>query len=227
MQEKITYRSEKVFCGKPRCHKCQQGIGHGPYWYAYRTVNGKRKKSYVGLHLPEGVHVAPKAPSHTHIGRVNQSSFVGGDAERSMLSAIWLKAERGESALLILAGDAGIGKTRLAEETAREAKKRGWAVAWTRAYAQESSIPYRMWVEILRKAVVQEPQALQKVTQGSLIYQPLYTFLPELQDLLPQDARLASVPPEQDQLRLWDAVRALLATISENTPLFIGLADRQ
>src|SRR5258708_29369610 len=148
--EQITYRSEKVFCGKPRCHKCQQGIGHGPYWYAYRTVNGKRKKSYVGLHLPEGVHVAPKAPSHTHIGRVNQSSFVGRDAERSLLSAILLKAERGESALLILTGDAAMGQTPLAEESAREAKKRGCAAAWTRASAQERRIPLPRWVTLCR-----------------------------------------------------------------------------
>jgi len=226
MQEKITYRSERVFCGKKSCQRCREGRGHGPYWYAYQTVNGKRKKSYVGLHLPEGVHVAPKSPS-PHIGRVNQNSFVGRDAERSLLSAILLKAERGESALLILTGDAGIGKTRLAEEAGREAKKRGWAVAWTRAYAQESGIPYRMWVESLRKVMTQGLWQRQEIARRPLIYQSLGTLLPELQDLLPQDALIQASPPEQEQLRLWDAVRALLATISESTPLFIVLDDLQ
>ena len=84
-----------------------------------------------------------------------------------------------------------------------------------------------MWVESLRKVMTQGLLQRQEIARRPLIYQPLYALLPELQDLLPQDARLASVPPEQEQLRLWEATRALLATISENTPLFIVLDDLQ
>src|SRR5439155_21074899 len=51
---------------------------------------------------------------------------------------------------LLLRGDAGIGKTRLAEELSLEAYSRGWAIAWSRSYEQERTIPYRPWTELLR-----------------------------------------------------------------------------
>ena len=106
--------------------------------------------------------------AYVQVGRNNQSPLVGREQELETLHRVLLATEQAKRMKLagqkkaasltidtqrrpqcvILMGDVGIGKTRLAEETGLEAKKRGWAVAWTRAYAQESSIPYRMWVEI-------------------------------------------------------------------------------
>src|SRR5262245_38482601 len=48
-----TYRLEKVRCGKETCKKCEQGPGHGPYWYAYWSVNGRTRKQYIGKELKE------------------------------------------------------------------------------------------------------------------------------------------------------------------------------
>jgi DNA-binding SARP family transcriptional activator/Tfp pilus assembly protein PilF len=187
------------------------------------------------------------AHASVQIGRSNQSPLVGRERELEVLHRLLLSTEqarrmklagqrKGASLTLdtqrppqciILMGDVGIGKTRLAEETGREAKRRGWAVAWTRAYAQESSIPYRMWVEALRKAMTQGLWQRQEIARRPLIYQALGALLPELHDLVPQVAPPSTAPPEQEQLRLWEATRALLATISENTPLFIVLDDLQ
>ena len=145
----------------------------------------------------------------------------------------------------LLMGEVGIGKTRLAEEVGREARQRGWAVAWSRLYAQEGSIPYRVWIEVLRKAIEQSrrqggsqsnttptPPSTSLVYTGLPLsiaqhpnfYQPLSTLLPELQNLLPASV-FPSSSPEQEQLRLWEAVRELLTTISEGTPLLIVLDD--
>src|SRR5215469_12913046 len=57
MNSKITYRQQFTRCGKERCHKCKEGPGHGPYWYAYWSVNGRTVSKYIGLHLPENVEV--------------------------------------------------------------------------------------------------------------------------------------------------------------------------
>lgn len=46
-----TYQLERVFCGKEGCSKCAQGIGHGPYYYAYWRENGKTKSKYIGKFL--------------------------------------------------------------------------------------------------------------------------------------------------------------------------------
>ena len=57
MNSKITYRQQFTRCGKERCHKCKEGPGHGPYWYAYWSVNGRTVSKYIGIHLPENVEM--------------------------------------------------------------------------------------------------------------------------------------------------------------------------
>src|SRR5690242_1040256 len=51
----ITYRQQYSFCSKAGCRKCREGIGHGPYWYAYQVVNGRTVRTYIGKTLPAGV----------------------------------------------------------------------------------------------------------------------------------------------------------------------------
>src|SRR5439155_21539920 len=55
---KITYHQQVSYCGKPRCRRCREGIGHGPYWYAYQTVNGRTIRTYVGKHPPAEMQMA-------------------------------------------------------------------------------------------------------------------------------------------------------------------------
>jgi DNA-binding SARP family transcriptional activator len=189
-------------------------------------------------------------PPHMHIGRTQQSPLVGRDKElarlrelleiteatrrlrlagqkkTSQFSAQSMSAQH-RPQCVVLIGDVGIGKTRLAEEAAREAKRRDWAVAWCRTYTQESNVPYRVWTETLRKAMSQGLWQRQEVTRRPLIYQPLRTLLPELQDLLPASMRELPPLPDQEQLRLWESTHALLSTICENSTLLIVLDDLQ
>jgi predicted ATPase/DNA-binding SARP family transcriptional activator len=53
MNGKVTYRQQYTRCGKQRCHKCKEGSGHGPYWYAYWSEKGRTVSKYIGTHLPE------------------------------------------------------------------------------------------------------------------------------------------------------------------------------
>src|SRR5881275_1702820 len=63
MDDKVTYRQQVNFCGKPRCRKCREGIGHGPYWFAYRiTPEGRTVRTYIGKQLPPDI-VSPSATS--------------------------------------------------------------------------------------------------------------------------------------------------------------------
>ena len=57
MSGKVTYRQQFTRCGKQRCHKCRQGAGHGPYWYAYWSVNGRTISKYLGKDAPEGKQI--------------------------------------------------------------------------------------------------------------------------------------------------------------------------
>jgi len=50
---KMTYRLEKIRCGKQEC-RCANGELHGPYWYSYHKEAGKLKSRYVGKRLKTG-----------------------------------------------------------------------------------------------------------------------------------------------------------------------------
>ena len=125
---------------------------------------------------------------------------------------------------LLLQGEAGIGKTRLVEEVGGEAQSHGWGVIWSRMYAQESSIPYRQWIEILRNALLQGLWQMQEIEQYPEVFAPLGVLLPELYAMLPHPSSLL---PEQEQQRLWEAVLALFTLMSHHRPLLIVLDDLQ
>nr|MBA2394979.1 AAA family ATPase [Ktedonobacteraceae bacterium] len=57
MNSKVTYRQQYTRCGKQRCRKCREGVGHGPYWYAYWSEKGRTISKYVGANLPTSVQV--------------------------------------------------------------------------------------------------------------------------------------------------------------------------
>ena len=66
---RVTYRQHLVRCGKEGCAGCP----HGPYWYAHWTEDGRRRKQYVGRHLPgqplEAVVVDRPPPSSNGHGQ--------------------------------------------------------------------------------------------------------------------------------------------------------------
>jgi hypothetical protein len=49
-----TYRLVLIRCGKKGC-KCVEGLGHGPYWYAFWSENGRTRCLYIGKKLAKGM----------------------------------------------------------------------------------------------------------------------------------------------------------------------------
>ena len=77
-------------------------------------------------------------------------SFVGRDRELARVTDLLDEARAGRGRLLLCTGEAGIGKTRLAEETATAAVARGAAVAWARSSGRDIAPPYGLWRLALR-----------------------------------------------------------------------------
>ena len=207
------------------------------------VLDQARTLARAGGYEPDLSRPAPQ------IGRTHQLPLVGRDVEmknlqallgateqaakfklpgqRKHASSLALDTQRTPQCMLLM-GEVGIGKTRLAEEIGREARKRGWLVAWSRVYSQESGIPYRLWIEVLRKALTNGMVQRQEISKRPLVYYPLHMLLPELHNLLPQQVEYpAQMSAEQEQLRLWEAARELLANVAEGTPLLIVLDDLQ
>src|SRR5439155_222244 len=76
--------------------------------------------------------------------------FVGRQRELAELRAGLEDAVGGRGRFFLVVGEAGIGKTRLAEELAREAAERGGVALWGRCWEGEGAPPYWPWVQVIR-----------------------------------------------------------------------------
>lgn len=75
--------------------------------------------------------------------------LVGRDREQAILRDALLAALTGFGSLVLVAGEAGIGKTALAEWLLAEAQERGALVLVGRCYALAETPPYGPWAEAL------------------------------------------------------------------------------
>jgi ATP/maltotriose-dependent transcriptional regulator MalT len=75
--------------------------------------------------------------------------LAGRDRELAVLRQLLAQARAGRGRLVVLAGPPGIGKTRLAEELAEEARRGGQRVLWGRAVQEEGAPPLWPWRRIL------------------------------------------------------------------------------
>src|SRR5262252_10476046 len=79
--------------------------------------------------------------------------LVGRDGELGELLAGLDDVTSGTGRLFLLAGDPGIGKSRLAREAAARARDRGFTVAWGRCWEAGGAPVYWPWVQSLRACV--------------------------------------------------------------------------
>ena len=57
----ITYQLQFRKCGKRTCRTCNEGQGHGPYWYAYWREGSRLKSGYIGKASSEMVPILQTA----------------------------------------------------------------------------------------------------------------------------------------------------------------------
>jgi DNA-binding SARP family transcriptional activator len=99
--------------------------------------------------ISEGTLSPPAAPAAPARPERPPAPLVGRDEDRRALLAAWEAA--GEAgAVAIVEGEAGIGKTRLADEVVAHAAERGASVVAGGAYEEESGLAYGPVVEALR-----------------------------------------------------------------------------
>jgi DNA-binding CsgD family transcriptional regulator/tetratricopeptide (TPR) repeat protein len=83
-------------------------------------------------------------------GTASKGAFVGRAAELALLTDRISAAARGEGGVVLIGGEPGIGKTRLAAEAARIAAAAGLGCVRSRAVPDEGSPPYWMFRPALR-----------------------------------------------------------------------------
>jgi DNA-binding CsgD family transcriptional regulator len=149
--------------------------------------------------------------------------FVGRDPELERLERSWKAAASGELHIVFLAGEPGVGKTRLAMELAQRAHAAG-AMVLAGGCDEELGVPYQPFVEALRYYVdhVAELDDTLGRFGGELV-----RLTPELAGRLPSLVPPLDSDPATEQHRLFDAVGSWLAAASRHAPLVLVLDDLQ
>ncbi|HTE86925.1 MAG TPA: AAA family ATPase [Dehalococcoidia bacterium] len=153
--------------------------------------------------------------------------FVDRERESETLRARLTAGLAGRGSVVLLAGDAGIGKTRLAEEVAAEARQRGAEVLWGRCWENEGAPPFWPWVEILRGLVRNRPPLVLRAELASgagLIAE----LVPELRESASDGLDLPTTPlmtPEEARFQLFDAITTFLTNVARSQPLLLLLDD--
>ena len=85
--------------------------------------------------------------------------YVGRVEERAALEEAMKLARAGQRQVVLLSGEPGIGKTRLASYAAHDAHAEGFAVAWG-ACTEELAVPYEPWIGVCSQLVESAPEEL-------------------------------------------------------------------
>lgn len=157
-------------------------------------------------------------------GTLKTIPFVGRMQERTQLLTLLDEARAGQGGLVVLLGQAGMGKTRLLEFLAQSADWRGWQVAWGRGEEFALPQPYAPLAAALT-AVLPRP----RVQQLSRLVPPWWmSLLARLIPVFRQQPDLPQVPETAvTGQQLAAALRVLLAGLGQIAPHLLLLDDVQ
>jgi DNA-binding SARP family transcriptional activator/tetratricopeptide (TPR) repeat protein len=166
----------------------------------------------------EGPLHEPRAPEQ---GGVAELPFVGRDEEYALLSGCWRRVREGRRHLVLLRGEPGIGKTRLAAELAQWAGSMGATVLAARAWEVEAPVPYATLAGALRDAL--RARGLAGAEERTL--SELGRIVPEYRTRFPRTAPPADGTFETGSLRIMEAVRDLLESLAFEAPVLLMVDD--
>jgi class 3 adenylate cyclase/tetratricopeptide (TPR) repeat protein len=167
----------------------------------------------------DGAAVRPEQslPIGGYLGALPVDPLVGRNELLPVLRAALDGAEAGAAPLLLIAGEPGVGKTRLAQEVTVEARNRGFVVAAGRCYEPEQTVAYYPFLDALTTLFLLAPPDVQREAG---------TRWPYLRVLLPDLIGTPEVQGGQDdEQRVFRAVMAFLEALSQVVPIALLLDD--
>jgi len=146
------------------------------------------------------------------------------EAELAELTAALESAARGSGRVVLLAGEPGIGKTRLASALGAEAERRGVPVWWGRGWEDGSAPAFWPWNSALRRWI-ERVDAAELATAVGPFGAELANVFPALRDRLPDLAAGDGSESERARFRIFDLVSRFLAAVAKPAGLVIVLDD--
>lgn len=147
--------------------------------------------------------------------------FVGRGRELERLASAWQSALAGGIHAMLISGEPGVGKTRLAGEWAHQAYEDGAIVLYGRS-DEDLGAPYQPFAEALRSLV---PCIGANRLRGIRGTESLLALIPGLSEMLPDLSAPPGADPDTERYALFDAVVALMELASASAPVVLILDD--
>ncbi len=150
--------------------------------------------------------------------------LLGRDRQLDVFRQTAADVAAGHGQAMSLAGDAGIGKSRLVRELAARLEQDGWVVLQGNCFERDQALPYGPVAELLRHAFGGAPPSA-VVEQLGARAADLARVLPELTRLLSVDREPVRTDPEQDRWRLFQSVIEVLGEAASHAPALLIVED--
>jgi class 3 adenylate cyclase len=214
--------------GQILCDDLVRGLVRGHTELSFSLVGEVELKGLpepvVTYELPWSVAVAATsalpAPLRHQAGEL---PFAARDEERVRLGEAWKRAQVERATTVLLAGEPGIGKTRIASEVARQAHDEGAIVVLGRC-DEHLAAAHAPWTELLRQVVadVSDEVIIEHVARHG---GEIARLVPDLARRAPDAPPPTQSDPDTERLLLFDAVVRLLEGAAADAPLVVVLDD--
>src|SRR5256884_139203 len=148
--------------------------------------------------------------------------LVGRERELSLLEDALLAAHRGGGQVVVIGGEAGVGKTRLAMELQKRGRRAGTAVMVGTTSEADVALPYLPFVEAIGNYLAGADLDRIKLQLGPATCRQLGQLLPQFEL---QTTLIDPGEPSQAKIRLYEAMLAFLRLAAERTGLLLLLED--
>src|SRR6266536_248430 len=150
--------------------------------------------------------------------------IVGREPHLEALERAIEQVAAGRGQVVLVAGEAGVGKSRLVAEAKQRAAGRSLLNLQGNCFEPDRSLPYAPIADLLRALFATRPPD-EVVSHVGPVASELMTVLPELAAWCPGATSAGSLEPEQAQRRLVHALTQLFAGLAATQPLLIVLED--
>lgn len=152
-----------------------------------------------------------------------QAALIGRERQWALLTQAWKTVSGGSGRTVLIEGEVGVGKTRLAEDFARWTRAEGATVLRGRGYDPKAGIPYGPIAEALREALEAPglsgtaPEWLTEVTR----------LLPELRRRFPALPEPPAPTDAAERWRLFEGVAQVVLALASERPTILLIDDLQ
>lgn len=160
---------------------------------------------------------------HDPMALLRKLPFVGRADEYDTLVESLTEARNGRGRVVLMAGEPGIGKTRLTEEFCEQAAATATVIRGN-CYEGDVAAPFGPWTEALRSLITQTPHGDLEALLGPGA-PDVSVLVPEVRRRLPDLAAPPRLDPESERARLFESIAVLLRNAAERQPLVIFLDD--